>query len=100
MVETGRVALMPITWVTGTSPTGGSARATVRDKPRPIRSAANAARRIEFRMITPRATTRQIAETLGKEISSGMPGREQSRTWLSANNKLFPAGRPASGIAC
>jgi hypothetical protein len=43
--------------------------------------------------------TRQIAETLGK-ISSGTPGREQGRTWLSANNKLFPAGRPASRIAC
>jgi hypothetical protein len=36
----------------------------------------------------------------GKEISSGIPGREQNRTWLSANNKLIPAGRPASGIAC
>jgi hypothetical protein len=43
--------------------------------------------------------TRQIAKTLGK-ISSGIPGREQNRTWLSANNKLFAAGRPASGIAC
>jgi hypothetical protein len=48
MVETGRVALMPITWVTARPPTGGSTQAGVRAKSCPAGGAGKCseARRI------------------------------------------------------